>query len=384
MNLFTLILKELAHHRVNAVFSLLAVSIAVGGSIIFQTAFAGNLQSTKRIQRDMGQNLRIVSKETDLAHFWDEGFSKTTFPESWVHSFTNINDSINYSHLSAVLKWKIQWRDSPAMIYGLAPREIAPPGRKKPIMITPVKKGTVQLGKTLAQIHGVSRDETVEVMGSKFTVARVLSEKGSGAEIRIYMHLADAQAVLGREGLINEIQALDCYCADESQDTLTLLREQLAPILPQAQVFRMQDMAEAREKQRRNVEQTIATLMPAVIILCGVIVGVLAFSNTRTRRQEIGILRALGKGSAQVALLFLGKALLLGVLGAVGGFVLGTALLFGWGNELMNISPKLIAWNYTNLKWALLIAPLFAALASFIPAMLAVTQDPADTLREDQ
>ena len=269
------------------------------------------------------------------------------------------------------------------MIYGLAPREVAPPGRKKPIMITPVKKGTVLLGNALAEIHNVKRDETVTVEGDKFSVARVLSEKGSGAEIRIYMHLADAQSVLKREGLINEIQALDCYCADETQDTLVLLREQLAPILPQAQVFRMQDMAEAREKQRRDIEQTFSTLMPAVIILCGVIVGVLAFVNTRARRQEIGTLRALGKGSGEIAALFLGKALLLGVVGAVGGFALGTGLLFGWGNEVLQISPKLIAWDFENLKWALLLAPVFAALASFIPAMLAVTQDPADTLRHD-
>ena len=383
MSPITLILKELGHRKVNAVFSLLAVSIAVGGSIIFHTAFAGSLQRTKRIQRDMGQNLRIVSKDTDLAHFWDEGFSETTFSENWVNSFTNINDTINYSHLSAVLKWKIDWRGSPAMIHGLAPREVAPPGRKKPIMITPVKRGTVQLGKTLAAIHGVKRDEIVIVEGSKFTVGRVLAEKGSGAEIRIYMHLADAQSVLKREGQINEIQALDCYCADESQDTLVLLREQLGPILPEAQVFRMQDMAEAREKQRRDIERTFSMLMPAVIVLCGVIVGVLAFVNTRTRQREIGILRALGKGSGDVAALFLGKALLLGMVGAVSGFVLGTALLLGWGNEVLQISPKLIGWDFNNLKWALLLAPVFAALASFIPAMLAVTQDPADTLRHD-
>ncbi len=146
------------------------------------------------------------------------------------------------------------------------------------------------------------------------------------------MHLADAQAVLDREGQINEIQALDCYCADETQDTLALLREQLGPILAgSAQVFRMQDMAEAREKQRRDIERTFSTLMPAVVILCGVIVGVLAFVNTRARRQEIGILRALGKGSGEVAALFLGKALLLGVVGAVCGFALGTGLLFVWG-----------------------------------------------------
>ena len=383
MNPFTLILKELGHRKVNAVFSLLAVSIAVGGSIIFHTAFAGSLQRTKRIQRDMGQNLRIVSKDTDLAHFWDEGFSETTFSENWVNSFTNINDTINYSHLSAVLKWKIDWRGSPAMILGLAPREVAPPGRKKPIMITPVKRGTVQLGKTLAAIHGVKRDEIVIVEGSEFKVGRVLSEKGSGAEIRIYMHLADAQSVLKRKGQINEIQALDCYCADESQDTLVLLREQLGPILPGAQVFRMQDMAEAREKQRRDIERTFSMLMPAVIVLCGVIVGVLAFANTRARQREIGVLRALGKSSVVVAALFLGKALLLGTVGAVFGFALGTGLLFGWGNEVLQISTKLISWDLNNLKWALLLAPVFAAMASFIPAMLAVTQDPADTLRHD-
>ena len=250
-------------------------------------------------------------------------------------------------------------------------------------MITPVKRGTVQLGRTLADIHGVKRDATVTVEGGMFEVARVLSEKGSGAEIRIYMHLADAQAVLKREGQINEIQALDCYCADETQDTLALLREQLGPILPQAQVFRMQDMAEAREKQRRDIEWTFSTLMPAIVFFCGIIVGVLAFVNTRARREEIGILRALGKGSRSVAALFLGKALLLGVAGAVCGFTLGTALLFEWGQELLKISPKLISWDLNNLKWALLLAPVFATLASFIPAMLAVTHDPAETLRHD-
>ena len=383
MSPLVLIIKELSHRKANAILSLLAVTIAVGGSIVLHTAFEGSLQRTKRIQRDMGQNLRIVSKDTDLAHFWDEGYSKSTFPENWVQQFTNVTKQINYSHLSAILKWKIDWRGSPAMIYGLAPREVAPPGRKKPIMITPVKQGTVQLGKTLAAIHEVKRDDTVEVESDEFSVARVLLEKGSGAEIRIYMHLTDAQSVLGRKGLINEIQALDCYCADESQDTLALLRKQLAPILPQAQVFRMQDMAEAREKQRRDIEWTYSTLMPAIVMICGIIIGLLAFLNTRARRQEIGILRALGKGSPAVATLFLGKALILGVVGAACGFGLGTVLLMGWGQKLLKISPKLIGWDLDNLKWALLLAPVFAALATFIPAMLAVVQDPADTLRHD-
>jgi len=38
---------------------------------------------------------------------------------------------------------------------------------------------------------------------------------------------------------------------------------------------------------------------------------------------------------------------------------------------------------YNLLTWSLVAAPLFAALAAFIPTMIAVTQDPALTLKEE-
>ena len=428
MSTFSLILKEMAHRKANAALSLLAVIVAVAFAVMFFAASEGTQREskgimadmnssatkiskvaqkkTKRIQRDMGQNLRIVSKETDLAHFWDEGFSQEFFPENWIQKFKGITNTINYSHLSAVLKWKIKWQGSPAMIYGLAPREVAPPGRRKPIMITPVKQGTVLLGNALAEINKVKRDDMVTVEGGQFKVGRVLAEKGSAAEVRIYMHLADAQAVLKREGQINEIQALDCYCADETQDTLKLLREQLAPILPQAKVFRMQDMAEAREQQRRlmeaqldqampkvivdatdkqsrNLSGVFGKLLPLVILVCGVLIAALAMLNTRARSQEIGVLRALGQGGERIALLFLGRAIVIGVLGALLGFAIGNGLAIQFGRDLFQLTASQLAWENQNLAWALLLAPAFAALASFIPAMLAVTQDPAETLRHD-
>ena len=237
-------------------------------------------------------------------------------------------------------------------------------------------------------------------------VNRVLAEKGSSAEVRIYMHLSDAQLVLKREGQINEIQALDCYCADETQDTLELLRNQLAPILPEAKVFRMQDMAEAREQQRhlmeaqlgkampevldkavdkqgRNLAGVFGRLLPLVILACGGLVALLALLNTRERRPEIGVLRALGQGSERIAVLFLGKAIVIGFIGALLGYALGNGLAIQFGQDLFQTSAGQTTWKPAYLPMALLLAPTFAALASFIPAMLAVTQDPADTLRHD-
>ncbi|MDP6893631.1 MAG: FtsX-like permease family protein, partial [Verrucomicrobiota bacterium] len=188
--------------------------------------------------------------------------------------------------------------------------------------------------------------------------------------------------------------------------TLTLLREQLAPILPKAKVFRMQDMAEAREQQRRlmeaqlgkampkvidgaiqsqtnNLEKTFTKMLPAMIFLCGLSVAALAMLNTRDRRQEIGVFRALGHGGLHIAILFLGKAVAIGIAGAIIGYGVGGYITFNFGQELFALTKSQLGWEPSLLIEALWLAPAFAALATFIPAMLAVVQDPADTLRHD-
>ena len=110
--------------------------------------------------------------------------------------------------------------------------------------------------------------------------------------------------------------------------------------------------------------------------------GVLATINVRERRTEIGIMRALGYGSGRIAGLFLSKAVLIGVIGAAVGYGIGSALALKFGPGIFKVTAKSIQAEPRLLFWALLAAPAFAALASFIPTALAVTDDPAKTLRE--
>ena len=58
---------------------------------------------------------------------------------------------------------------------------------------------------------------------------------------------------------------------------------------------------------------------PLVVLVCAAWVGLLAWSNVRERRSEIGLLRALGKGSGKIASLFFGRAALLGLIGGCVG-----------------------------------------------------------------
>ncbi len=59
-------------------------------------------------------------------------------------------------------------------------------------------------------------------------------------------------------------------------------------------------------------------------------------SELLTKRQEIGILRALGAGRRIVAAIFLTKAILIGILGSIFGIAFGyafTALTYGVGQQ---------------------------------------------------
>ena len=70
-------------------------------------------------------------------------------------------------------------------------------------------------------------------------------------------------------------------------------------------------------------------------------------------------------------------------MGAAIGFVIGTALALKLGPDIFQITAKAIKPVYNLLIWSLIAAPVFAAISSFIPAMIAVTQDPAITLRDE-
>ena len=381
MSILTLIFKEVLHRKWNFFLGFLAVVTAVTFSVALFSTGEASKRETKRTLRDMGQNLRIIAKETDMEAFWDRGYADALMPEAWVHEFEKA-EGLFYSHLTATIHRKIAWNDRPAILTGIS-AEVSPPGRKKPSMVFEIEPGTAYLGYELARSRDLRKGSTIEIMGHTLTVTNTLAESGTEDDLRITTHLSDAQTMLNLPGKINEIQALDCYCRDPNLDTLTVLREQLANILPDAKVVKMQAIALAREKQRSLVEDYFALIVPLVIIVCGIWIGALAMLNTRERREEIGILRALGYGSGKISGLFLGKWALTGLLGALVGFLLGTALALYVGPDLFKLTVKHLKPNYSLLAASLIAAPAFAAIASFIPAMLAVTQDPAATLRDD-
>jgi putative ABC transport system permease protein len=236
----------------------------------------------------------------------------------------------------------------------------------------------------VAKAFNLEQGDTIKLFNNKLTVAKTLTENGSDDDIRIFAPLDEVQSMLNMEGKINEIKALDCLCLiDAHTDAIQLLRNQLDEVLPEGKVVLNQTIAVAREKQRHLFERYFAMLIPVLLFVAATWIGILAFFNVKERQQEIGILRAIGYSAIKIAWLFFGRAMLLGIIGAVLGFIIGTAFSLIYGPDIFIVTAQAIKPIYNLLLWSVIIAPLFAALASFIPTMIAISTDPALTLRDN-
>ncbi|MCL4692232.1 MAG: ABC transporter permease, partial [Candidatus Hydrogenedentes bacterium] len=144
---------------------------------------------------------------------------------------------------------------------------------------------------------------------------------------------------------------------------------------------------EAYHRTQQSQREALATwLFPVVLLGASAWVGLQSLSNVRIRRSEIGIWRALGFQSRHIAFIFLVKAVLLGLLGAGIGYLLGFAAGLAWSHlevEHAGARGALARFDGQLLLGALALAPLLSVLASWLPTQMAARQDPVVALRND-
>lgn len=446
MSTFKLLSAELWHRKMNVSLSLLALIAAATLFVASPTLLRGYQQEsnqrlaamqqeterelealqtkakddlanldkrTKRIMRDLGFNLRIVHANTDLGQLY-ANFVSFDMPEEYVQKLADSPEITKIVHLVASLKQMVELEGKPRLLVGLAPEATQSHIEGKAPMGLVVKPGQVYLGHLAAEGYQVG--DKIEILGKEFELAHILPAHGRAEEdIAMFLDLKDAQEVLNKPGKISEILALGCKC--KTVERVEEITAQLELVLPDTKVTEARLQAEAREEQRnlvtRHHEQTMADyetnrqkiadqerqqreqvmgllsgvtsiVTPLIILVCAIWVGLLTWSNVRERRVEIGLLRAIGKTSGSIAALFLGKAVLLGLAAGIVGCLLG----YGFARWLATGVFEVAVENFTPSTLASVCAilgtPLIAAMASYLPTLLAVNQDPAVVLSGDQ
>jgi len=429
MGVWRLVRKEIGYRKVDFLLGVVAVFAAVGCLVAVMTLLrahhqhvatmmAAKVEETaammttaiddyRKITKDLGYNILILNQDQDLGEFHSNGFASNHMPEEFV---TRLSGSPirTVQHLLPTLSHQITWPerdDYRITLIGVRGEVPHLHSNKGKALLEPVAPGTMRIGQEVHRKLGIRAGDTVPLMGKPFQVALVHDERGNTDDVSVWIHLREAQELLGRPGEVNAILALSCFCAGSE---LEQVRLEIAGILPEAQVIRRAPQADARAQARLRVaeldqaaaesegayhlrlsrerEAFAAWLIPLVIVVATVWIGLLALGNVRERRIEIGILRALGLRSGQILGAFLAKAAILGLTGSALGYVVGFVTGTAWGAwEGVPLSaPRMVdLFDPVLLAAVLALAPLQACLASWIPAVLAVQQDPAEVLREE-
>ena len=426
MTLWRLVRREISHRRLTFLVGLVCIVVAVGVFIAEITVLkAYDIQTEyilsdkerqltdemnrmeddyRKIMKELGFNLLILPKDQRLDNFYDEGYASKTMPEEYVAELAAA-DILTIRHLLPSLEKKVRWPEQGnRSIILIGTRGEVPAGTgdpKEPILVA-VPPGKIVLGFELWSSLGFKPGDRVRLLGREFEVQTCHLQRGTRDDITAWIYLAIAQEMLNSGGLINAILALKCICEGNE---ISQVRLDVARILPETQVIEIDNKvvtrAKARERAKAIADSTLASeqmyrarlrreqenfaafIVPLVILGSTALIGVLAFNNVRERRPEIGILRALGMRSRQILLVFLTKSAVLGLAGAVIGYAAGFAIALMSSDLPASEGQTAGLFDPGLLVLSMVISPALASFASWVPALIASRQDPAEVLREE-
>ena len=402
MGIWRLVWHEILYRRLGFVLSLMGVTVAAGaltGALTLLSShdlrtedmLRGMEDDLRKITKGMGFNIVILPEGQNLSDFFAEDYASRYMSEEYV---TRLADSriMTVRHLLPSLQQKLVWPERSCTIILVGVRGETPLLHRSPRkpMMDAVPPGGMVLGHALGSRLGLGVGDKVRLMAREFTVTAVHKQRGTKDDITAWIDLAAAQELLDKRGLINAILALECNCAWAD---LPKVREEIAGVLPGTQVIERTSKAlaraearnagaKARAELRSEREGLASVLVPVVIAACGAWVMLLSLTNVRDRRGEIGVLRALGMRSSQILLIFLLKALIIGLVGGALGYLSGWTVggLLGDGPSGLDGLRRLFRPEVLGL--ALAGAPALALVGTWIPALAAAQTDPARTLKE--
>ncbi|HZC34088.1 MAG TPA: FtsX-like permease family protein [Chthoniobacterales bacterium] len=245
----------------------------------------------------------------------------------------------------------------------------------------------VSITKSFAATHGLKIGDSLKVEAGENTVLLTITyflNTGNADSHLAVMDIGWAQELLGRAGTLSAV--LFRVRDPKNPDPVAA---RIAKIVP----------ANVRVEPPSNRSAQVAKMLAGfhlnltALSLVSLLVGVFLVYNTISasvvrRREEIGVLRSVGVSSGQVRWLFLGEALLYGLIGSLlgiaGGLLIARSLLRVVSTTISNvyvltsIEHAYVPWEQVMLVFLLgLGAALFGA---WVPAQSAVRVTPLQAL----
>ncbi|MCP4668626.1 MAG: ABC transporter permease [Deltaproteobacteria bacterium] len=232
-------------------------------------------------------------------------------------------------------------------------------------------------GSEAARVLGLSPGGIFRVKGRELKVSGVLGPTGSQDDQIVFVPLATAQSILGKEGRISmaEVAALCSFCPIEE------MVEQISGALPGAKVMAIKQVVQGRMETLGHFRKVAFGLSALVMLVGGLVVLVTMMGSVRERTRELGIFRAVGFRRSHVIRVVLMEAGIISLLAGLLGYVAGmgaTRLAIPLFTESRGVG---VPFDPILAGGVLMLALVLGLVSSTYPAFMAARLDPNEALR---
>ena len=210
----------------------------------------------------------------------------------------------------------------------------------------------VLLGEGLAARLNLRAGDRIDISGQPHNVAGILST-GGAEDDQIVAPLSLAQQILGKPGAVRRIYVSALtkpedalarrdpksmnpelfdrwYCSPYVQS----IAYQLQEAIPHSHAEQIRQVAQNEGAVLGRIKGLMLLITFAALLASALAVSAAMATAIFERRNEVGLMKALGAGSASVAALFFTEAVLLALMGGVVGFAAGALLAREIGHSI--------------------------------------------------
>ena len=394
MNIYSLVWQELWHRKSQMISGLLAITLGIGVivgirsvAVVSEKAVAVNLDN-------LGANILVLPQGASVDDYYTADIDAPTFPEDYVERIVT-STLPGLDNLSPKMTRRVKIGEYNIVLTGILPAsEIA----SKPIWQTAgligndlqttcaltnplnqsqgfederLQRKSIDslglhdclVGSATAMRLGLSEGSKIKIKNSEFLVAKVLPETGIVDDDRIFAHLHTVQNLLGTGHQISAIEIMGC-CNAISEGLLGKLRN----ILPDTRITTIGQIVSTQIETNRLMNKVSLIFLIIILFVGGISIGNFMWANVNERKKEIGILLMIGISKSSIYIMLLLKATVLGLIGGILGYTIGTISGVVLGPQLAGIMVRPVP---VLLLWSIVLSIVISILGSLLPAYLA-------------
>lgn len=405
MNVRKLVWLEFKHRKSQLISGLLAITLGIAVivgirtiSVVSEKAVAINLDN-------LGANILVLPQTTTVDNYYTADIDAPTMPEEFVDRIVSSNIQ-GVDNLSPKLTRRIEIKNQKVVLTGILPKNEV---TSKPLwqqsglmgnelkascapsnatntdlgykneklqrkVIDSLGKEDCFVGSSVAKLLQLKENAKLEILNSSFIVKRILNETGTADDDRIFIHLHTAQQLLKIPDQVSAIEIMGC-CNAISEGLLGKLRN----VLPDTRITTIGQIVSTQIQTNKMMGKVSLVFLIIIVFVGGISIGNFMWANVNERRREIGMLKMIGFRKRVIFQLFLTKALILGIIGAVIGYIIGTAAAMWLGPQLAGLSVLSLP---SMLIYSLVISILISLLGAIIPTYIASRIEPFSNMQE--